>query len=58
MEAMCREFRDVLPWELPYAVDLVVIAESEEELIQKLHSWKDRVDGTGMKVNMNKTLKL
>jgi len=31
MAAICREFRVALPWELLYADDLVVIAETEEE---------------------------
>ena len=30
MEALSREFRVVLPWELLHADDLVVIAESED----------------------------
>jgi len=33
MEAIYREFRVVLPWELLYADDLVVIAETEDDLI-------------------------
>jgi len=37
MEAISREFRDTLPWELLYADDLAVIAETEEELIKKLN---------------------
>ena len=32
-EAISREFRVALPWELLYADDLAVIAETEEELI-------------------------
>ena len=32
MEAISREFRVALPWELLYADDLVVTAESEEDL--------------------------
>jgi len=36
MKAISREFRDVLPWELLYADDLVMIAESEVELTKKL----------------------
>jgi len=32
MEALSREFRVALPWELLYADDLVVIAETEEDL--------------------------
>jgi len=35
--------------------DLIVIAESKEELIKKLNSCKDGVQSKGMKVNMNKT---
>ena len=33
MEALSREFRVALPWELLYADDLVVIAETEKDLI-------------------------
>ena len=50
-----REFRVALPWELLYADDLAVIAETEEELIKRLNEWKDNVDSKGMRVTMNKT---
>ena len=36
MEAISREFTVALPWELLYADDLAVIAETEEELIKRL----------------------
>ena len=49
------EFRVVLPWELLYADDLAVIAETEEELIKRLNEWKDNVESKGTRVNMNKT---
>ena len=55
MDAVSREFRVALPWELLYADDLSVIAESEEELITRLNEWKDNVESKGMRVNMNKT---
>ena len=55
MEAISREFRVALPWELLYADDLAVIAETEEELIKRLNEWKDNVESKGMRVNMNKT---
>ena len=45
----------VLSWELLYADDLAVIAETEEGLIKRLNEWKDNVESKGMKVNMNKT---
>ena len=44
MEAICREFRVALPWELLYADDLAVIADTEEELIKRLNDWKDNVE--------------
>ena len=46
MEAISREFRVALPWELLYADDLAVIAETEEELIKRLNEceWKDNVE--------------
>jgi len=39
-----------LPWELLYADDLVVIAETEEDLIKRLNEWKDFVENRGMRV--------
>ena len=47
--------RAALPWELLYADNLVVIAETEEDLIKRLNEWKDFVENRGMRVNMNKT---
>jgi len=54
MEAIYREFRVALPWELLYADDLVVIAETED-LVKRLNEWKNNVENRGMRVNMNKT---
>jgi len=42
-------------WELVYEDDLVVIAETEDDLIKKLNEWKDNMENRGMRVNMNKT---
>jgi len=50
MEAISREVRVALPWEL-YADDLIMIVETEEGLINE---WKDNVENRGMRVNMNK----
>jgi len=49
-----REFTVTVPWEL-YADDLVVISETEDELIKRLNEWKNNVENRGMRVNMNKT---
>ena len=53
MEALSREFRVALPWEL-YTDDLVVIADTEHDLIKRLNEWKDFVENRGMRVNMKK----
>jgi len=37
MEAISREFRVAFPWELLYADNLVVTAETEEDLIKRLN---------------------
>ena len=47
MEAISREFRVALPWELLYADDLVVIAETEEDLIKRFNEWKNTVENRG-----------
>jgi len=55
MEAISREISVALPWELLYADDLAVIAETKEELIKRFNEWKDNTESKGMRVNMNKT---
>jgi len=41
MEAMSRELRVALPWELLYADNLVVISKTEDELIKKINERKE-----------------
>jgi len=55
MEALSGEFRVALPWELLYKDDLVVIAETDDDLIKRLNEWKDTMQNRRMRVNMNKT---
>jgi len=55
MEAISREFRVALPWEMLYADDLVVIAEREDDLIKSPNEWKDNVENRGTRANMKKT---
>ena len=40
LEALSIEFRTGCPWELLYADDLVLIAETMEELVGKFEKWK------------------
>ena len=40
LEALSREFRVGLPFELLYADDLALLAESEKLLMEKVNRWK------------------
>ena len=43
-----------LPWEVFYADDLELLAESEEKLLEMIRQWKDGMEQKGLKVNMGK----
>ena len=49
---MVNSFRIVLLLELLYADDLVVTADSEQKLVQKLNRWKDGLEKKDMKANI------
>ncbi|XP_057307369.1 uncharacterized protein LOC130645400 [Hydractinia symbiolongicarpus] len=55
LEALSMEFRTGCPWELLYADDLVLIAESMEELVEKFEKWKKGLEEKGLKVNTAKS---
>ena len=44
LEAPPREFHTGCPWELLYAEYLMISAESIEELLVKLKTWKSEVE--------------
>ena len=58
MEAISGEFRVALPWEIVYADDLVMIAETEYDLTERLNKWKDNVENRGVRVNMKQEAQL
>ena len=55
METLLREFKVGCPWELIYAEDLVLMAETLEDLKKKRTIWKDNIEAKGLRVNVNKT---
>ena len=55
MQAITRSTKTGLPWELLYGDDLVLMAKTMEELIEKINRWKDCMERKGMKVNIAKT---
>ena len=55
MEMIFRELRAGLPLELLYADDLILTAESEEYLRDKIVKWKCGLEAKGLKINIGKT---
>lgn len=55
LEALSRECRNGLPWEMLYADDLVIIAESLEELGIRFTAWKNSMESKGLRVNLAKS---
>ena len=56
LEALSREFRSGVPWEDLYADDLVTIAESLEECVRRLLTWKEAMEKKGLRVNAGKIM--
>ena len=54
LKALSCEFRTGTPWELLYADDLVISAETEGGLKMKLNKWKTEMEAKGLRVNMGK----
>ena len=52
LEALSREFRTAVPWELLYADDLVLMADTKEECISKLKAWKAGMESKGLHVKV------
>ena len=55
LEALSREFRQGVQWELLYADDLGLIAETEKELLEKVEVWRIGMESKRLRVNMAKT---
>ena len=55
LEALSREFRTGLPWELLYADDLVLMADSIEKLEILFERWKSGMEQKGLRVNSGKS---
>ena len=55
LEALSGEFRSGVPQEDLYADDLVIIADSLEECVRRLLTWKEAMKKKGLRVNAGKT---
>ena len=54
MQAIADNFKKGLAWELLYADDLVLLAESRLELENRLTEWMARLKEKGLRVNIGK----
>jgi hypothetical protein len=54
-DALSKKFRCGLPLELLYADDLILIAESEDLLTEKIRVWREGLIEKGLRVNLAKT---
>jgi len=52
LKALFRSLRGRLPMELVYPDDLVLLADSENLLVEKIKRWKAGVVDRGVRVNM------
>ena len=50
LEALSHEFHSGVPWEVLYADDVVIIAESLEECIRRLLTWKEAIKKKGQRM--------
>jgi len=55
MDSISEDVREGLLFEILYADDLVLMADSMEELRTKFDRWKSVIEEKGLKVNLNKT---
>src|SRR5450432_4935576 len=55
MEALSCNVRQGITWELLYAEDLVLLAESEEELNVLVARWRNGMEEKGLRIDMENT---
>jgi len=55
LEALSIEFRESIPLELLCADDLVLMAETEELLVEKFQICKNNMEEKGLRVDLGKT---
>ena len=55
LEALSKDYRIGVPWELLFADDLVIVDTSLERLVERVLEWKNGLESKGLRVNMSKT---
>ena len=55
LDTISTEYRRGVPWELLFADDLAIVAETEEELQRRWLGWQVGMESKGLKINTGKT---
>ena len=52
MDRMMDDIREEAPWTMMFADDIVISTESNEQVEERLESWRYALERRGMKVNL------
>ena len=55
MEEVTKECGVGDPWEMLYADDLVITAETKQDAVEKFGKWQEAMEHRGLKINLGKT---
>lgn len=55
MDVIIEEVKEAVPWSILYADDIVLCAESREDLEMKLERWRQVLEDRGMRISRSKT---
>ncbi|GKB51108.1 probable LRR receptor-like serine/threonine-protein kinase RFK1 isoform X1 [Tanacetum coccineum] len=55
LDELSREIQESIPWCMIFADDIVLIAESAEELNNKIERWREALEDNGLRVSREKT---
>ena len=55
MDELTRHMQDEVPWCMPFADDIVLVAKTKVEVNAKLELWREALKSKGLNISRNKT---
>ena len=55
MEEISQSIWETIPWYMLFADDIVLVAETREEVSNKLDEWREALEGKGLRISRTKT---